>query len=334
KSNIKLLKEKGDCPTCFTPFHQEDKLDKVVQRIEETVLNYTNEINRLEKLLNENETSMRAIKENLEIIRQNFLKLESISQCLLRTQQVNNKLSNVETEVSRFLESFEVSSYEDLLIKYNISDISELSESIGRIKNEFVSKEARLKEINTEIERLNSKIQEKEDRIQKLLQEQEIIVNEKLKNESQKHDLLKKLGFDTINEMLERFNAEKLQDIITAIQVLFQEKKEKLNQYNSLQENINEETIRLNKLLDEINKLDNIEIQIRQEESTIKHHDVLIKPYLEQFISQEVIQNKLFKSLRNVVSKYLQQFTYGQYKMNEILITKHGMTHGVSITLT
>ncbi len=92
--------------------------------------------------------------------------------------------------------------------------------------------------------------------------------------------------------------------------------------------------MRLNKLLDEINKLDDIEKQIRLEESTIKHHDVLIKPYLEQFISQEVIQNKLFKSLRSVVSKYLQQFTYGQYKMNEILITKHGKTHGVSITLT
>ncbi len=334
KSNIELLKEKGDCPTCFTPFHQEEELDKVVQRIEENVFNYTNEINRLVKLVKENETSMHAMKENLEIIRQNSLKLENISQCLTRTQQVSNKLSNVETEVSRFLKSFEVSSYEDLLTKYNISDISELSESIGRIKNEFASKKDRLKEINADIGRLTLKIQEKEDRIQKLLQEQEIIVNEKLKNENQKQDLLNRLGVNTINELLERFNATKLQDIITAIQVLFQEKKEKLNQYNSLQKDINEETIRLNKLLDEINKLDDIEKQIRQEESTIKHHDVLIKPYLEQFISQEVIQNKLFKSLRSVVSKYLQQFTYGQYKMNEILITKHGKTHGVSITLT
>jgi len=334
KSNIELLKEKGDCPTCFTPFHQEEELDKVVQRIEENVLNYTNEINRLVKLVKENETSMHAIKENLEIIRQNSSKIEHISQCLTRTQQVNNKLSNVETEVSRFLKSFEVSSYEDLLTKYNISDISELSESIGRIKNEFASKKDHLKEINADIGRLTLKIQEKEDRIQKLLQEQEIIVNVKLKNENQKQDLLNKLGVNTINELLERFNATKLQEIITAIQVLFQEKKEKLNQYNSLQEDINEETIRLNKLLDEINKLDDLEKQIRQEESTIKHHDVLIKPYLEQFISQEVIQNKLFKSLRSVVSKYLQQFTYGQYKMNEILITKHGKTHGVSITLT
>jgi len=334
KSNIELLKEKGDCPTCFTPFHQEEELDKVVQRIEENVLNYTNEINRLVKRVKENETSMHAIKENLEIIRQNSSKIEHISQCLTRTQQVNNKLSNVETEVSRFLKSFEVSSYEDLLTKYNISDISELSESIGRIKNEFASKKDHLKEINADIGRLTLKIQEKEDRIQKLLQEQEIIVNVKLKNENQKQDLLNKLGVNTINELLERFNATKLQEIITAIQVLFQEKKEKLNQYNSLQEDINEETIRLNKLLDEINKLDDLEKQIRQEESTIKHHDVLIKPYLEQFISQEVIQNKLFKSLRSVVSKYLQQFTYGQYKMNEILITKHGKTHGVSITLT
>ena len=334
KSDIELLKEKGDCPTCFTPFHQEEELDKVVQRIEENVLNYTNEINRLAKLVKENETSMHAIKENLEIIRTNSLKLENISQCLTRTQQVNNQLSNVETEVSRFLKSFEVSSYEELLAKYNISDISELSESIGRIKNEFASKKDHLKEINADIGRLTLKIQEKEDRIQKLLQEQEIIVNVKLKNENQKQDLLNKLGVNTINELLERFNATKLQEIITAIQVLFQEKKEKLNQYNSLQEDINEETIRLNKLLDEINKLDDLEKQIRQEESTIKHHDVLIKPYLEQFISQEVIQNKLFKSLRSVVSKYLQQFTYGQYKMNEILITKHGKTHGVSITLT
>ncbi|MHA2060803.1 MAG: AAA family ATPase, partial [Candidatus Sifarchaeia archaeon] len=285
KSNIELLKEKGDCPTCFTPFHEKEELDKVVQRIEDDVLNYTNEINRLVKLVQENETSMRAIKENLEIIRQNSLKLENISQCLIRTQEVNNQLSNVETEVSRFLKLFEVSSYADLLSKYNIRDISELSESIGRIKNEFTSKEDRLKEINTEIGRLGLKIQEKEDRIQKLLQEQEIIVKEKLKNEDQKQDLLNKLNVNTINELLERFNATKLQEIITAIQVLFQEKKEKLNQYNSLQEDINEETIRLNKLLDEINKLDDIEKQIRQEESTIKHHDVLIKPYLEQFIS-------------------------------------------------
>jgi len=334
KSNIELLKEKGDCPTCFTPFHEEEELDEVVQRIEKDILNYTNEINRLVKLVQENETSMRAMKENLEILRQNSSKLENISQCLTRTQQIDHNLSDLETEVSRLLKSFEVSSYNDLLTKYNISDISELSESIGRIKNEFASKKDRLEEFNTDISRLTLKIQEKEDRIQKLLQEQEIIVNEKIKNENQKQDLLNKLGVDTINGLLENFNATKLQDIITAIQVLFQEKKEKLNQYNSLKKDINEETIRLNKLLDEINKLDGIEKQIRQEESTIKHHDVLIKPYLEQFISQEVIQNKLFKSLRSVVSKYLQQFTYGQYKMNEILITKHGKTHGVSITLT
>ncbi len=334
KSNIELLKEKGDCPTCFTPFHDEEELDTVVQRIEENVLNYTNEINRLVKHEQEKETSMRAIKENLETIRQNSLKLENISQCLTRTQEINTRLLDLETEVTRLLKSFEVSSYEDLLTKYNISDISELSESIGRIKNEFASKKNRMKEYNTDIGRLTLKIQEKEDQIQKLLQEQEIIGNEKLKNENQKQDLLNKLGVNTINGLLERFNATKLQDIITAIQVLFQEKKEKLNQYNSLQNDINEGTIRLNKLLDEINKLSDIERQIRQEESTIKHHDVLIKPYLEQFISQEVIQNKLFKSLRGVVSKYLQQFTYGQYKMNEILITKHGQTHGVSITLT
>jgi len=334
KSNIELLKEKGDCPTCFTPFHDEEELDTVVQRIEENVLNYTNEINRLVKHEQEKETSMRAIKENLETIRQNSLKLENISQCLTRTQEINTRLLDLETEVTRLLKSFEVSSYEDLLTKYNISDISELSESIGRIKNEFASKKNRMKEYNTDISRLTLKIQEKEDQIQKLLQEQEIIGNEKLKNENQKQDLLNKLGVNTINGLLERFNATKLQDIITAIQVLFQEKKEKLNQYNSLQNDINEGTIRLNKLLDEINKLSDIERQIRQEESTIKHHDVLIKPYLEQFISQEVIQNKLFKSLRGVVSKYLQQFTYGQYKMNEILITKHGQTHGVSITLT
>ena len=334
KSNIELLKEKGDCPTCLTPFHEEEELDKVVQRIEENVLNYTNEINRLVKYEQEKETSIRAMKENLETSRQNLLKLENISQYLTRTQEINKRLSNLETEISLLLKSFEVSSYEDLLTKYSIDDISELSASIGRFKNEFASKKDRFEEFNADIGRLTQKIQEKEDRIQKLLQEQEIIVNEKLKNENQKQDLLNKLGVNTINELLERFNATKLQEIITAIQVLFQEKKEKLNQYNSLQEDINEETIRLNKLLDEINKLDDLEKQIRQKESTIKHHDVLIKPYLEQFISQEVIQNKLFKSLRSVVSKYLQQFTYGQYKMNEILITKHGKTHGVSITLT
>jgi exonuclease SbcC len=334
KSNIEVLKEKGDCPTCYTPFHEEEELDKVIQRIENNILNYNNEINQLEKYEHEKETSIGVIKENLENIKQDLLKLENISQCLTRTQEINTRLSNLESEISLLLKSFEVSSYEELFNKYDISDISELSESIGRIKNEFNSKKERLKEFETEISRLELKIQEKENRIQKLIQEKETIVNEKLKNEKQKQGLLNKLGINTINVMLERFNVSKLHDIVTAIQVLFQEKKEKLSQYNSLQNDINEGNIRLNKLLDEINKLDDIEKQIRQEESTIKHHDVLIKPYLEQFISQEVIQNKLFKSLRSVVSKYLQQFTYGQYKMNEIVITKHGKTHGVSITLT
>ena len=107
---------------------------------------------------------MRAIKENLETIRQNALKLENVSQCLTRTQEIHDRLSNLETEISQLLKSFEVSSYEDLLVKYNISDISELSESIGRIKNEFASKKDRLEEFKANISRLTQKKQEKEDR--------------------------------------------------------------------------------------------------------------------------------------------------------------------------
>ncbi|MFX1520755.1 MAG: AAA family ATPase [Promethearchaeota archaeon] len=334
ESNIELLKEKGDCPTCLTPFHHKEELNNVVKRIENKVLNYSKEINQLEELVKENEDSMIVLKEKLENAKQNLSTLETITRVLTRIEQASTTLSNNQTEISRILRVFGVPTYDDLLIKHKVSNISELSESIGRVKNEYGIKEARLEEIRADIERLNKKIQEKENRIQKLTNGYENTTSEESKTKNELQALLSQMNVDTTDELLKLFNATKLQDIITTIQVLLQEKKEKTEQYDSLLNSINEETSRLNKLLDEINKLDQLEMQISQEESLIKHHDVLIKPYLEQFISQEVIQNKLFKSLRNVVSKYLQEFTYGQYKMNEILITRHGKTHGVTITLT
>jgi exonuclease SbcC len=334
ESNTKLLKEKGDCPTCFTPFHRKDELENVVQRIENTILTHSQNIDQLESSVNENEDSMNIIRQKVEDVQHKLSALKDIARCLTLIEKASNALAIIEDDISNNLAPFGVATYNELLTKFKIHDISELSASIGRIKNEYISKEARLKETKEDIERLNKKIQEKENQIRLLTKERKNITDEKTKIEHKKHVLLNKMNVKTIDGLLKIRNATKLQEIITSIRVLLQEKKEKTEQYNSLLNDINEKTGRLNKLLDEIKKLDDLEIQIRQEESNIKHHDVLIKPYLEQFISQEVIQNKLFKSLRSVVSKYLQQFTDGQYKMNEILITKHGKTHGVTITLT
>ena len=318
KEKIKLLSEKDECPTCLTPFEHEKHKKDVLGRIKNTIEKYKKDLNGFKIKEKEIENELMIInrevienEKNLKILNHILTKIETLSESKQEIKQKKQDLKGLldqlgEESLELFLSKYKISSLEDFLIEIEKKqqENAHLLDGLDKISREIHDHGNKLIENREE----NSEIQDNILRFEESKEKTTNLLNK----------LITKLKIEDIPLYLKKFKVDsldKLNEKIIFLNNIRDSFVQNIKEIKDVLKNLDSE---INKIEDKIKKLDQIKKEISDKEKIINHLDIIRLQYLDKFISQEVIQNKLFQSIKREVSNYLLKFSDGQYIFKEI----------------
>ncbi|NHI90870.1 MAG: SMC family ATPase [Candidatus Lokiarchaeota archaeon] len=322
EQKIKLLSEKNECPTCLTPFQHEKHKVQVLNRIKMTIENYKNESEELENLkknfdkdiaqaeksLNENENKLKLSNDFLS-------KFDIISKS-------NKEIKQKKQIFNQLLAQLEVKTLDDFLSRFEISNLDELLIKIEKVQQKKQHLTDNLNKIKKEIENIEIKSIESRKKVDELNKQIKELNKLKIEIEKRLNNLNLKLNIEELKSFLKNYDVESLSELSEKI-IIQKNERDNLNKnIQELKENLDKLLKSINDIEDNVKKLDQIKYEISEKEKIINHLDIIRMQYLDKFISQEVIQNKLFQSIKQEVSNYLLKFSDGQYSFKEIKIAR------------
>ncbi|NVM54650.1 MAG: SMC family ATPase [Candidatus Helarchaeota archaeon] len=318
EKNITLLSEKSECPTCLTPIEHENHKDQILDRIEKKITKYIKEETELKDKDEGIEKEIKDLRGNIEQIDIEQDSIDKLLNDLENILRFNVEITEKEKKLKNLFTKLNVETIEDLLKTHDVSDLDELISNINRTKERLHQNEANFEIIKNEIADFHTKLGKINEQSKIIAKEIDDLNRKIEKIKEVIENIYKKMGIIDLDDFLGNFNSatlENLKDKIAEFQI---EKKSTQENIDRLKLTINQLDSEIKEIQEKIKSLYNIKKEIKEKQKESNHLNAIKKQYLDKFISQEVIQNKLFKSVKNEVSSYLRQFSDDQYDLKEV----------------
>ncbi|NVM28576.1 MAG: SMC family ATPase [Candidatus Helarchaeota archaeon] len=318
ENNISLLSEKNECPTCLTPIEHESHKNEILARIKEKIETHSKEEAGLKEKKESTERKITELKSSIDKINVKQGDIEKLLNDLENILGLNSEITEKEKELKSLFSKLKVASVEELLKKHNISDLSELISNIDRTNERLNQNQSGLEKITSEIAELNTRLGEINEQAKIIKSEIDELQNKLRTIKDTIGKTYQKLGIIDLDDYLGKFNTDSLENLKDKIAEIQNEKKTTQENIDRLNQIVSQLDSEIKEIQEKIKLLDVIKKKIEKKQRISNHLNAIKKQYLDKFISQEVIQNKLFKSVRNEVSGYLLQFSDGQYVLKEV----------------
>lgn len=222
-----------------------------------------------------------------------------------------------------------------------------MEDIVSHYKEEIENNKLTIEELSKRRKNLKEKREETRKEKEKILVEKSNLISlrkrleeleEKRKNltnlENQFKEMLSKIGYSSIEDMLSKFNFTNLNE---------------LNQYvNDLSDNITRIDVEIKKLNEDIGRIESeitklqkekeemlkLEKEIKETKKVLQHITYLRKVLMKNFLSQWVVQKRLLGTIKHTAASYLLRFTCGQYSNVDLVPTKATGERGSGILLT
>jgi len=147
-------------------------------------------------------------------------------------------------------------------------------------------------------------------------------------------EMLGKEGYNSVKEMLTKFNFKSLKELHQYIINLNEEYARKDTEVNKLVEDINKIEKEITDLQREKEEMEKIDKEIKETKKIQQHVTHLRRVLMKNFLSQWVVQKRLLGTIKHTAANYLLRFTCGQYSNVDLVPTKPTGERGSGILLT
>jgi DNA repair exonuclease SbcCD ATPase subunit len=220
---------------------------------------------------------------------------------------------------------------------YQIQNIDELISVRALLESEIKRLEGDLKEIPKKIGKEQKAIEKAATEIKGDLGKRNKLIRAKKEATSKLDNILADLKYASVEVILKDFavdSLESLRDLRIALERDYQNNAERVKE---LKAEVKKQMEELKYLKETISQLNQKEKEKKKKEERLKHVRYL-RTTVGGFISEYIIQTRLFSALKDATNNYLFAFTTGRYQVQEIYSTSHVVrggreTIGVDLTL-
>jgi len=311
------------------------------------------ELERLKKLkadlgIKEGEDAARKVQDLEKTIDQlkqlNNKKKEMLSELKSKKAKLLNQIELYETRIYRLEKETNAEKGEakcpvcDSPISYAKKQelIEEASKIIENCRKEIKDIDLKIAEVDDETKKIEKQIEQLKETINKYMRlREEIDEYKKIELERKKvytalEKAVSEVGFATYSELLQSFKVSDIQELIDKITSLN-------NEINSNKRLKNEKLSTMNKIEQDIKKLENeIDEMIKmksemEKQEKISSHLKKLEELLKRFITEYVVQERLLTSIRYTTSGFLYRFSRGQYNELDLISTNSRGSPGISM---
>ena len=147
-------------------------------------------------------------------------------------------------------------------------------------------------------------------------------------------EMLSKEGYTDVQEMLAKFNFKNLKELHQYVISLNEEYARKETEIDKLIEDISKIEREIDELRREKEEMIKIDKEIKENKKILQHLMHLRRVLMKNFLSQWVVQKRLLGTIKHTAASYLLRFTCGQYSNVDLVPTKPTGERGSGILLT
>ncbi|HJU58842.1 MAG TPA: hypothetical protein VJ583_03780, partial [Nitrososphaeraceae archaeon] len=326
-NSIEYIQNSDTCPICSSSINDKDALIADLKLERENISNKENsvkkEINLLEKKLKKTERELEEKKEARQLI-----------------EVINTIVNGIIEKQFNFYD--ELNSISEIYKKYdelthlNSTIVDDLISTITKIENNIFSSKELVKNFKDRIESEKIKFNQMEKEINRFYKDKTDIFCKLQSNKSSLQKCCNNLKILNINNLLENFYCNSIDELISKrinISVRIEEKTKTI-------ENIQAD---ISFLIEDIEERRKKIINLRTAEEKLKENEYLLKHLLfllgeiDGFISTDIVEGRLSDILMKSTNFYLIPFTEGRYEITNISSTmrkiKDRISHGLTLNL-